>query len=533
MKANRDRRNMTDLILTNGLLYDGSGNSPYYSSIGITGNRIEWIGQEPSLSAIHSIDLNGLAVSPGFIDSHTHAEGYIVDNANPFLGKLMQGVTTEIFGNCGLSIFPNEPGCEQELRDYFGPFSGSYRMNWNWRGLQSLEEEIGRDKLISNVGTLVGHGSLRIAAMGFADRKPDAKELATMVSLLNTAFDEGAVGLSLGLMYPPGLYADLDELVTLAKVAAKRKRLVTSHIRNESFHLLDSVEEMIQIASRSGARVVVSHHKAVGKKNWGKISRSLLMIDEANAKGMDILIDVYPYTAGNTMLRALLPPWALDGGVKQMIARLNEKTNRDNIRSWILERKDWENLSLAGGWESIMILSTKVNHEYEGRYLDDLASATGKMPVEFLMDLLIEEEGQAVILLFTACEEDLIKAMKKPYCMIVSDGIPATGHTHPRLHGTFPRFLSNYVIKQNVMPLEEGIRRITSLPAKTYGLKDRGVLRKDAFADIVVFDPAQLSDRATYKEPDLMPVGIKYVFLNGQMAISQGILESGRFGSFV
>lgn len=524
---------MTDLILKNGLLYDGSGNSPYYGSIGITVNRIEWIGQEPLVSTINSIDLNGLAVSPGFIDSHTHAEGYIVDNANPFLGKLMQGVTTEIFGNCGLSIFPNEPGHEQELRDYFGPFSGSYNMNWNWRGLRSLEEEIGRDKLISNVGSLVGHGSLRIAAMGFADKKPDAKELDTMISLLNTAIDEGAVGLSLGLMYPPGLYADLDELVTLAKVAAKRKRVVTSHIRNESFRLLDSVEEMIQIASRSGARVVVSHHKAVGKKNWGKISQSLLMVDEANAKGMDILIDVYPYIAGNTMLRALLPPWALDEGVKQMINRLKEKTTRDNIRSWILERKDWENLSLAGGWESIMILSTKDNHEYEGRYLDELASAAGKMPVEFLMDLLIEEEGQVVILLFTACEEDLIAAMKKPYCMIVSDGIPATGRTHPRLHGTFPRFLSNYVLKQNVMSLEEGIRRITSLPAETYGLKDQGVLQKDAFADIVVFDPVQLSDQATYQEPDLMPVGINYIFLKGQMAVNQGVLESGRFGNFI
>lgn len=524
---------MSDLILKNGLLFDGTGKAPFHGDIGISKDRIDWIGTNPSSSTSGTIDLHGLAVAPGFIDSHTHAEGYYLDSATPFLGKLRQGVTTELIGHCGLSIFPNEPGKEQEMRDYFGPFSGSYRMDWNWRGLKSLKEVIEREKSITNVGSLVGHGSLRIAAMGFADRKPSKKELDVMVSMLNVAFDEGAIGLSLGLMYPPGLFADVDELLTLAQVAAKRKRVVTSHMRNETFHLLDSVQEMVQVATRSGARVVISHHKAVGKQNWGKITRSLSMIDDANAKGSDIRIDVYPYTVGNTMLRALLPPWALDGGVTRMLKRLKDRATRTRIRSWVLENKEWENLSLAGGWDSIVILSTKSRHEYEGHNLDELASACGKTPVDFMMDTLLEEEGQVVILLFTAFEEDLLAAMSKPYCMVMSDGIPAAGLTHPRLHGSFSRFLTKYVRDMQVMPLEEGIRRITSLPAETYGLEDRGILRKNAYADIVVFGPGNLHDRATYQQPNLSPEGIKSVYINGQRTLEEGVFGGKRPGMFI
>lgn len=524
---------MTDLILKNGLIYDGTGKAPFYGSIAINGDRIEWIGKDPFSSAARIIDVHGLAVAPGFIDSHTHAEGYYIDNTKPFLGKLRQGVTTELFGHCGLSVFPNEPGKELEMRDYFGPFAGSYRMDWSWRDLNSLKEIIGQRKPITNVGTLVGHGSLRIAAMGFADRKPNTKELETMVSLLNVAFDEGAAGLSLGLMYPPGLFAEVDELTALAKAAAKRNRVVTSHMRNETFHLLDSVQEMIRVATQSGARVVISHHKAVGKQNWGKISQSLLLIDEANAKGADIRIDVYPYTVGNTMLRALLPPWALEGGVPRMLERLSDGATRNQIRSWILKNQEWENLSLAGGWDSIMILSTKSHHEYEGRNLEELASAFEKAPVELMMDILLEEEGQTVILLFTASEDDLLAAMRKPYCMLMSDGIPTTGLSHPRLHGSFPRFLSNYVRELKIMPLEEGIRRITGLPAETYGLKDRGVLRKNAYADIVVFDPVQLRDQATYQQPDLAPEGIHAVYINGQPVIEDGVFNGQRLGMFI
>ena len=524
---------MADLILNNGLIFNGTGDAPFSGSIGITGQKIEWVRRGLAPETNRFIDLNGFAVAPGFIDGHTHAEGYALGSPGPFLGKLMQGVTTEILGNCGLSVFPIESGHEQELRDYFGPFTGSYKLSWNWSGLQSLRENLGGGNLLANTGSLVGHGSLRIAAMGFANRKPNKKELEKMITLLNRAFDEGAVGLSLGLMYPPGLFAELDELAALAQVAHQRGRPVTSHMRNETFHLLDSVEEMIQVASRSGAKVVISHHKAVGKQNWGKLGESLKMLDEANRQGLEIYIDVYPYTAGNTMLRALLPPWSLDGGIGKMLERLEDKNSRAEIRTWILDRKDWENLSLAGGWDSIMILSCLKHHEYEGRYLDELALAAGTEPVDFVMDLIVEEEGQVVMLLFTACEEDLVAAMKKPYCMIGSDGIPATGRTHPRLHGSFPRFLSKYVLRDKLMSLEEGIRRITSLPAQVYNLTDRGTLKEGAYADMVVFDPAQIEDKATYEDPALLPVGVQYIFLAGQMAVNRGSFEGHRFGNFI
>jgi N-acyl-D-amino-acid deacylase len=524
---------MSDIILNNGLIYDGSGSSPYVGSIGIKGERIDWIREQPTPSTGKTIDLNGLIVAPGFIDGHTHAEGYVLNPQDLFLGKLMQGVTTEILGNCGLSVFPIEPGREQDARDYFGPFTGPYSLRWDWSGFQSLQKGFEGQNLLANAGSLVGHGSLRIAAMGFSNRKPNPGELEKMVSLLNIAFDEGAVGLSLGLMYPPGLFADIDELVTLARVAARRNRPVTCHMRNETFHLLDSVDEMIQLASRSGVQVVISHHKAVGKQNWGKLSESLEMLDEARNQGLDIYIDVYPYIAGNTMLRSLLPPWALEGGIPRMIERLKDMKTRAEIRSWMQERKDWENLSLAGGWDSIMVIASKNRPEYEGRFLDELAEATNKAPVDFVMDLLIEEEGLVVILLFTAWEEDLIAAMKKPYCMVASDGIPSTGRTHPRLSGTFPRFISHYIQEKKLMSLEEGIRRITSLPASVYGLKDRGVLTKDAVADIVVYEQANYKDKATYEEPDLLPSGIQYMFLGGQMIINKGVFEGRRLGTFV
>jgi len=524
---------MIDLMLLNGLIYDGSGKTPYIGNIGITGDQIVFISQEKIKSSKSEFDLKGLAISPGFIDGHTHAEGYIIDSKQPFIGKVSQGVTTEILGNCGLSVFPKVDKYKNDLQEYFDPLTGPYQLDWNWSGLKSLSKKIEENGLLSNVGSLVGHGSLRIATMGFENRKPNSSELEEMKALLKNAFDAGAVGLSLGLMYPPGLFADIDELIELAKVAAEYNRPVTSHIRNETFHLLDSVDEMIQVGLQSGASLVISHHKAVGRKNWGKLQKSLEMIDSANSHGQNIFIDVYPYTAGNTMLRSLLPPWVLSGGVEEMSKRIQNKEVREEVRDWIQSRDDWENLCLAGGMDSIMVLSTRNHPEFEGRYLNELAELSKQDPIDFLMDLLIAENGQSMILLFTASEDDLISAMKRTYCMIVSDGIPAFDRPHPRLFGTYERFLSKYVLEDNIMSLEEGVRRITSLPAKVYGLKKRGLIAEGYYADLVVFDPDELKDNASYMDPKLTSEGLVYVIIAGQMLIDQGEIDNINPGRFV
>jgi N-acyl-D-amino-acid deacylase len=524
---------MFDLVLENGLIIDGTGAPAYKGNIFIKNGKIAHISDIESPNFNRKIDVQGLVVSPGFIDGHTHAEGYTIGEGEPFIGKIFQGVTTEIMGNCGISVFPLVTGYENDLKAYFKPFTGPYQIKWDWNGVKTLSERIKPHQLMLNIGTLVGHGSLRIAVMGFENRVPSPKELEKMIALLKTAFDEGAVGLSLGLIYPPGVYAGLNELVHLSRVAASYNRPVTIHLRSETFHLVESVKEMIKLSNKSGAHIVISHHKAIGKNNWSQLTESLRLIENANAINHKIHIDIYPYVAANTTLRSLLPPWALYGGIDGMLELLRNQKSRENIQNWIERRKDWENLGLAAGWDAVMISSSSHCQEYKGRFINELAEDSGKTPINFMMDLLIEDEGQSMVFFFAASEDGLKAVMKKPYCMIASDGIPARDGGHPRMYGSFPRFLSHYVLNQKLIPLEEGIHRITQLPAKVYGLKNRGLLKEGAIADIIVFDPDFLCDHATYNEPNQIADGIIHVLIGGLLLVENGELTINQNGRFV
>jgi N-acyl-D-amino-acid deacylase len=522
-----------DFIFENGLIFDGTGKPPVVADLGVAKGRIVLVGDGSQHAAIKRINATGLALSPGFIDGHTHGEGYVFSPSKQFSGKLWQGVTSEILGNCGISVFPVLQDRKEDIKGYFGPFSGPYQLDWNWSEYASIRDSAQYRSLLNNAGSLVGHGSLRIAVMGFERRKPSSTEMEGMINLLERAFDQGAVGLSLGLMYPPGLYAEMDELSTLAEVAARFGKVVTVHMRSETFHLLDSVNEVIAIAKKSGARFVISHLKAVGRKNWGGVREALNIINGAQSQGYDIYCDVYPYTAGNTVLRALLPPWALEGGITKMLARLQDPETRIEMSIWMEKRADWENLGLAAGWDAIMIQATKRQHHLEGKFIDELARESGLDPINFIFDLLLAEDGEVMMLLFTASEEDLVTALRQQYCMVGSDGIPSTARPHPRLFGTFPRFLSRYVLEKGLMSLEEGIRRITALPAKVYGFSDRGQLKKGFIADFIAFSPEHLKDSATYNKPEQYASGIRYLIINGKAVIDDGELTNIRAGRII
>lgn len=524
---------MLDVLLRHGTVYTGTGAPGVIADVGIEDGWVRFVGDAGEAEARQTIEASGLVVAPGFIDGHTHGEGYSLDPAAHFTGKVLQGVTTEVLGNCGLSVFPVVAGHDQDLRDYFNPFAGPFMLDYQWHDLSSLRQRTRSGGLLTNLGSLVGHGSLRIAAMGFEQRAPTHDELHAMTRLLASALEQGATGLSLGLMYPPGLYAEEEELVALAEVAAAYGRPVTVHLRNETSRLVASVTELLSIATRAGCSLVFSHHKAVGQRNWGQVNGTLQLIDEARSRGLAVYCDVYPYTAGNTVLRALLPPWSLEGGIDRMLARLSDSEQRELIRYWVTERDDWENLSLAGGWDRIVISGARHHPDYEGQTIAHLAERTGTEETAFVFDLLLEERGDVFMLLFTADERDLEAVMGRPYCMIASDGIPAANRPHPRLHGTFARFLARYILERNLMSLEEGIRRITSLPAAVYGMARRGTLAAGYAADVVAFDPGTVRDMATYGTPALPPTGIRHVLLAGKPIVLDGELTGAREGAWV
>jgi N-acyl-D-amino-acid deacylase len=524
---------MVDLLMTNGLIIDGTGAPAFIGNIGVDQGKIVSIGNDVTSYAKRLIDASGLVISPGFIDGHTHAEGYLIDSNKQFMGKIYQGVTTEIMGNCGISVVPVLPDHQDDLLNYYKPFSSGIELNWDWYDLTTFRSKMDQKELLLNAGTMVGHGSLRIAVMGYQNRRPNKVEMETMTALLRTAFDQGALGLSFGLIYPPGSYADEEEILHLAKIAAAYDRPITCHLRSETFQLVNSVKEMIHVSEKSGARLVISHHKAIGRKNWHQLTECLDLIDQAILRGKKIYIDVYPYIAANTMLRSLLPPWALNGGIEKMLDIISSSAGRDRVREWIVERNDWENFGLATGWDSIMISSSRDNPAQKGQFIAQLADNSGADPVDFIMDYLLMEEGQGMIVFFAASEKGLWEAMSKPYCMIASDGIPAVGGGHPRLFGTFPRFLFHYVLTEKGLSIEEGIRRITSLPADVFGCEERGALRPGYYADITVFDPKKLRDNASYDNPERLAEGIVYSIINGELCFDHNNILNQKSGTFL
>lgn len=499
---------MTAYNFVNGTLVDGAGGLPFSADILTEGDRIAQIGHNLSAPDATRVDCTGLMLAPGFIDSHTHSDLQVVEGRTE---KLRQGVTTEVIGNCGFSAYPPAPD-PAELRSFAnGIFCGND--SWGWPSTEAYLRDVEASRT-ANVVSLVGHGSLRIAVAGNRQGALTEAELASMESLLAEAFQAGATGLSTGLMYAPGSSAPTDELLRLCRVVAKYDRIYTSHIRSYFAGLVDAVEEQIDLARRSGCRLQISHLQAVGANNWHLQPRAIECIEKARAEGIDVEFDCYPYIAGSSVLTQALPQSALDGGMTALMARLRHRGKRKAIRDETLRSIPWR-------WSDIQISSvgTERNRAAIGKSLEEIAQHRGCEPVDAMLDLLLEEQGDVNMLCFNQSTENLRASLTHPLATIISDGFYVKGRPHPRLHGTFPLLLGTISRQRGWMALPKAVHKVTAKPAARYGLKHRGLLQPGYFADIVAFRSDIIDSPATYDSPELAPVGIEWVFRNGLPAL--------------
>ena len=505
-----------DVLIVNGRIFDGTGNPWFYGDVGIVGDKIAAIGRRLRGDAKTVIDASGLAVSPGFIDMHSHSDLELLVDGRA-LSKIMQGVTLEVIGNCGGSAAPLNDFLKAHMEKFVLPdFEGAVKLEWNTLGeyFKKLEES----GISLNVASHVGHSNVRACVIGFEKREPKPEELEEMKRLVEEAMLDGAIGMSTGLIYPPSSYAKTEEIIELAKVVAKHGGIYASHIRGEGETLLEAVKEAIRIGEEAGLPVEISHFKASGKSNWGKIRDAARLIEEAREKGVDVTADQYPYTASSTSLSALLPDWAHEGGSEKLLERLKSP----DARTTILEHLKRYSRLESDYWDRIVISYLSKNLNFLGKSIKEISDILGLSPEETVIKLLIEEESRVSHINFNMCDEDVEFAMRKPWIMVGSDGsavapegVLGKGKPHPRYYGTFPRFLSLYVREKRVLTLEQSIRKMCYLPAWRLGFRDRGIIREGAYADIVIFNPKTVKDNATFTDPHKFPTGIIHVLVNG------------------
>ena len=519
---------MTELVIRNGLVLDGTGAPGRRADVGVRGGRIEELGDLAGATAAETIDATGQVVAPGFIDTHTHGDVAMLlpdDHLDVKTAELRQGVTTEVTGNCGFSPFPADGPHADQVDELMGSLIGGGQ---SWPDLAAYRAVVSRSGMFTNVAPLVGHGSIRAAVLGFADRAPTADELRAMTRRAELALAQGAVGLSTGLVYAPGIYSRTAELVAIARALSGAGGPYVTHMRGETDMVADSVREAISIGREAGVPVHISHHKVSGKDNWGRTVETLAIVDAARAEGVDVTLDVYPYTAGSTLLHSILPPWALADGIAAMVARLRDPAARAHIkRDFARGIPGWQNQQRAAGWSGIVIAGCAGRPELEGTRADQL----GADPAEAVFDLIAEQHGRVTMIAHTMRDDDVDRVIVHPASMIGSDAIPLPGKPHPRLAGTFVRILGRHVRERGLLDLPTAVRKMTALPAARFGLHDRGVLAVGKVADIVVFDPATVLDRATYDESLLTPIGVTNVLVNGRLVLHDGALTDVRAGA--
>ena len=524
-----------DVLIRNGQIVDGSGNPWYHADIGIRGDRIVAIGRFDSAQATRVIDAAGRVVSPGFVDMLGQSEtALLIDNRG--LSKLAQGITSEITGEGG-SIAPQNEKTLAPLK----PMLDHYKLTVDWTTLDGYFRRLEREGTPINLGTYVGAAQVREAVIGDDDRAPTPAELQTMEGLVEQAMKDGAMGVSTALIYPPGHYAKTDELIALARVAGRYGGLYATHMRSEGASETAALEEAIRIGREGGLPVEIFHLKVSGKPRWGSMTKVVARIQAARDSGLDIRADQYPYIAGGTALASALPPWVADGGVDKLLARLKDPATRERIkRDMATDHTDWENLYVDCGGGAGIMLAGVVNPElkkYNGKTVADVAKGEHKPELDALFDFVIADNAQTQALYFMASEEDLTTGLRQRWTSIGLDAGEASldgpnyePFTHPRAWGAMPRFLGRYVRDQHLMPLEEAIRKITSMPAQREHLTGRGLLEPGYFADITIFDPATIIDKATYQEPNQPAVGVDYVLVNGQVEYDHGKLTGVKAG---
>jgi N-acyl-D-amino-acid deacylase len=515
---------MLDLLLRGGTVIDGSGNPGYKASVGVEDGKILLLHTEAG-SAKRVIDADGLMVVPGFIDAHSHSDFVFFREPRPDM-KLRQGVTTEIVGNCGSSSAPlfekslpyldeHTPEAVTTLGKYvtFGEYLG----------------RVQEHGLINNQAILVGHKLIRTAVLGMEARPASREELEQMKEILASALDEGAIGLSSGLLYPPMCFAAADELVQLCRVVAEKGKIFTCHVRNYSSEIAASMEEMIELGRQSGAAVHISHFMLAGKGNWGKTAEVLSKIDEARASGVDITFDQYPYTAANPYLRSMLPPWMHEGGIEATLARLRDTTLREKAAQEMEQGvPGWESIARDAGWENLVVRSEKLP-EISGQTLQGIAASQRKKATDTVFDILLQDPDAPLIAHWIS-EDDVRTIMRHACQMVSSDSAEPGPLAHPRTYGTFPKIFGEYVRTQGSLSWPEAVRKTSNFAARRFGLDRRGMILDGWHADLVVLDPDTVRATSTYNEPDQYPVGIEYVIVNGAIAVEGAERHDGLRG---
>ncbi len=513
---------MWDLLIQNAEIFDGTGGPSFQGNVAIQGDRIERVGSGGEKKAVRVIEGKGLLLAPGFIDAHSHSDYHLCiwPRAD---SKVRQGVTTEIGGNCGYAAAPISESLAREREKSFKKY---YGLSLPWLGVREYFGVLESQKISVNFGLLIGHNTLRASVMNGDNRPPTEIELQQMRRMLKQGMEEGALGLSTGLIYSPACFSTTEEMVALAEVLKPYQSLMAFHMRSEGKRLVEAVAEAIEVGQKAGIGIQISHLKTSGPQNWSKIDSVFDLMEQARGGGYDVQADRYPYTASYTGLSAVLPEWVLEGTKEEMLQRLQDPQVREKIEQEILvdhpEPDYWDRIRIAQSFNL-------KNKELEGLTLHECAMRRGEEIFDALYSILREEQAQTTAIYFTMSEENFCRIISKDYCFVASDAaLRATegplfeGKPHPRAYGTFPRMLREYVQKKKVVDWSEAIRKLTHDPARRFHLKSRGVIQKGAYADLVLMDPSRVEDKATYQEPHQYPSGIPYVIVNGVVTIDQG-----------
>jgi N-acyl-D-amino-acid deacylase len=516
-----------DVVLRNGTIYDGSGSSPIVGDIAIDGDLIVAMGDIGRARGRSEIDVSGLAVAPGFINMLSWATVSLIEDGTS-QSDIRQGVTLEVMGE-GNSMGPLNPAMKEEAIRR----QADIKYDIEWTSLDEYLRFLEARGVSTNIASFIGAATPREYVIGYDDRDPTPEELDEMRAIVRTAMEEGAMGVASALIYPPGSFAETEELLALAEVAAEYDGMYISHIRGEGAHLVEAIDELVTIARDTGVRVEIYHFKASGQPNWPLFDEAVALVEAARAEGIEITADVYTYPAGATGLNASMPPWVQEGGFEKSLERLADLELRRRIAKEMLQESDaWENMYLgAGSPDNILLVGFK-NPElkkYTGMSLGEVAAERGTPPEETAMDLIVEDGSRITCVYFSQSEEVLAKAVALPWVSFCSDeeapaaeGIFLKKNNHPRAYGSFARVFAKYVRDEQVIPLEEAVRKLSGLPAANLKLDRRGLLREGFFADVVVFDPATIQDHATFVEPHQYATGVVHVFVNGEQVIEDG-----------
>jgi N-acyl-D-amino-acid deacylase len=526
-----------DIVIRGGTIYDGSGEAPLVGDVAISGDTIAYVGPEAGGQGRIEIDASGLAVTPGFINMLSWATESLIEDGRA-QSDIRQGVTLEVFGE-GWSMGPLNDEMKVELKER----QGDIKYDIEWTTLSDYLEYLVDRGIAPNVASFVGATTVRIHELEYDNRPPTAEELERMRGLVRTAMEDGALGIGSSLIYAPAFYAGTDELIALSRVAAENGGMYISHMRSEGNRLLEAVDELITIAREAGIRAEIYHLKAAGRENWGKLHSVIERVERARAEGLGVTADMYTYTAGATGLDAAMPPWVQEGGHDVWVERLQDPAIRTRVaREMRTPTDEWENLYLAAGPEKTLLVGFK-NEELKpltGTSLAEVASMRGKSPEETAMDLVIEDDSRVGTVYFLMSEDNVKRQIALPWVSFGSDaGAPTTegvfleSNPHPRAYGNFGRLLGKYVREERVIPLEEAVRRLTTLPASNLRIRRRGSLAAGYHADVVVFDPAVIEDHAVFEQPHQYTTGVRHVLVNGIQVLQDGEHTGARPGRVV